>query len=165
MSARTTHEKGDQVMSRTQRKPAKVLVPLDGSRFREQAIGPVARFTGADRREVVLLQVVAPVNPAPLLRDDSVARRTLETRYRKANAYLDGVRKRLGLRGVPARTLVRSGDPAAEILGCAKTEGASLIAMSTHGRSGLRRTLFGSVAEAVVRRSPLPVLMVRATGA
>ena len=100
-------------MNRTQQKPTKVLVPLDGSRFGEQAIGAVARFTGADRREVVLLQVVAPVNPAPLLSDDSVARRTLET----------------------------------------------------HGRSGLRRTLFGSVAEAVVRRSPLPVLMVRATGA
>ena len=152
-------------MSRTQQKPTKVLVPLDGSRFGEQAIGAVARFTGADRREVVLLQVVAPVNPAPLLRDDSVARRTVETRYSKANAYLDGVWKRLGLRGVPARTLVRSGDPAEEILGCAKAEGAGLIAMSTHGRSGLRRTLFGSVAEAVVRRSPLPVRMVRAPGA
>ena len=152
-------------MSRTQQKPTKVLVPLDGSRFGEQAIGAVTRFTGADRREVVLLQVVAPVNPAPLMRDDSVPRRTLETRYSKANAYLDGVRKRLGRRGVPVRTLVRSGDPAEEILGCAKAEGASLIAMSTHGRSGLRRTLFGSVAEAVVRRSPLPVLIVRATGA
>jgi len=152
-------------MSRTQQKPTKVLVPLDGSRFGEQAIGAVARFTGADRREVVLLQVVAPVNPAPLMRDDSVPRRTLETRYSKANAYLDGVRKRLGRRGVPARTLVRSGDPAEEILGCAKAEGASLIAMSTHGRSGLRRTLFGSVTEAVVRRSPMPVLIVRATGA
>lgn len=98
-------------MSRTQQKPTKVLVPLDGSRFGEQVIGAVARFTGADRREVVLLQVVAPVNPAPLMRDDSVPRRTLETRYRKANAYLDGVRKRLGRRGVPARTL-----------GCAKAE-------------------------------------------
>ena len=152
-------------MSRTQQKPTKVLVPLHGSRFGEQAMGAVARFTGADRREVVLLQVVAPVNPAPLLRDDSVARRTLETRYSKANAYLDGVRKRLGRRGVPARTLVRSGDSAEEILGCAKAEGASLIAMSTHGRSGVRRTLFGSVAEAVIRRSPLPVLIVRATGA
>ena len=152
-------------MKRTQQKHAKVLVPLDGSRFGEQAIGAVARFTGTDRREVVLLQVVAPVNPAPLMRDDSAPRRTLETRYSKANAYLDGVRKRLGRRGVPARTLVRSGDPAEEILGCAKAEGAGLIAMSTHGRSGLRRTLFGSVAEAVVRRSPLPVLIVRATGA
>ena len=152
-------------MKRTQQKHAKVLVPLDGYRFGEQAIGAVARFTGTDRREVVLLQVVAPVNPAPLMRDDSAPRRTLETRYSKANAYLDGVRKRLGRRGVPCRTLVRSGDPAEEILGCAKAEGAGLIAMSTHGRSGLRRTLFGSVAEAVVRRSPLPVLIVRATGA
>ena len=152
-------------MSRTQQKPTKVLVPLDGSRFGEQAIGAVARFTGADRREVVLLQVVAPVNPAPLMRDDSVPRRTLETRYSKANAYLDGVRKRPGRRGVPARTLVRSGDPAEGILGCAKAEGASLISMSTHGRSGVRRTLFGSVAEAVIRSSPLPVLIVRATGA
>ncbi len=67
--------------------------------------------------------------------------------------------------GARARVLVRSGDPAEEILACAKAEHVGLIAMSTHGRSGLRRTLFGGVAEAVVRRAPLPVLLVRATAA
>lgn len=85
-------------MSGTRKKTTKVLVPLDGSRFGEQAIGAVAQPTGADRREVALLQVVAPGNPAPLLRDESVARRTLETRYRKADAHLDGARTCLGRR-------------------------------------------------------------------
>lgn len=142
-------------MKRTRKSPTKVLVPLDGSRFGERALVAVARFTGPDRREVVLLQVVVPIDPAPLLPDGSAARR-------EAERYLDRVRKRLARRGIPVRVLVRSGDPAEEILGCAKAEGASLIAMSTHGRSGLRRTLFGSVAETVLRRATLPVLLVRA---
>jgi nucleotide-binding universal stress UspA family protein len=56
---------------------------------------------------------------------------------------------------------MRAGDPATEILRAAPVQRAGLIAMPTHGRTGLRRVLLGSVAEAVVRRSPLPVLLVR----
>jgi nucleotide-binding universal stress UspA family protein len=143
----------------------RVLVPLDGSRLAEAALVAAERIAGRAPSEMLLLSVVAPVNPAPLLREDAVPRRTLETRYSRARRYLEGVRRRLERRGVRARMLVSSGDPAAEILACAKKERACLIAMSTHGRSGLRRALFGSVAEAVVRRARLPVLLVRATRA
>ena len=142
-----------------------VLVPLDGWKLAEAALGAAERVSGRAASEMLLLSVVAPVNPAPLLRDDAVPRRTLETRYSKARRYLEGVRRRLERRGIRARMLVRSGGPAEEILTCAKAERAGLIALSTHGRSGLRRALFGSVAEAVVRRAPLPILLVRATRA
>jgi nucleotide-binding universal stress UspA family protein len=54
-----------------------------------------------------------------------------------------------------------SGDPAAEIVRLAETEGADMIVMGTHGRTGLRRLLMGSVAEAVVRRAACPVLTVK----
>jgi nucleotide-binding universal stress UspA family protein len=80
----------------------------------------------------------------------------------KAARYLDSVRRRLGRRGVRTRMLVRAGDPVEEILACARAERVALVAMSTHGRSGLRRALFGSVAQGVLRRVPVPILLVRA---
>lgn len=55
------------------------------------------------------------------------------------------------------------GDPATEIVRVAQEEGVDMIVMSTHGRTGLRRLLMGSVAEAVVRRAPCAVLTLKAT--
>ena len=60
-----------------------------------------------------------------------------------------------------ARALLRSGVPADEILATAAERGADLIVMGTHGRRGIRHMLLGSVAERVVRASPVPVLTVR----
>ena len=62
---------------------------------------------------------------------------------------------------VPAKTLVRTGLPVVEILDVARTLPADLIVISTHGRTGLKHVLLGSVAEDVVRRAPCPVLVVR----
>ena len=64
--------------------------------------------------------------------------------------------------GVEAEYRVSEGEPAAEIIRLARELGANLIAMGTHGRSGLGRILLGSVAEAVLRRAPCPVLTLRA---
>ncbi|MBI2162012.1 MAG: universal stress protein [Candidatus Rokubacteria bacterium] len=139
-----------------------VLVPLDGSRLAERALAAARQLVAHDESVLVLLQVVAPVNPVHL---DRVVRtgpgRTLAARRRRAGRYLEKVRERLARRGVRARIRVRAGDPATEILRAAPAERAGLIAMSTHGRTGVRRVLLGSVAEAVVRRAPLPVLLVR----
>jgi nucleotide-binding universal stress UspA family protein len=140
---------------------ARVLVPLDGSKLAEAALGAAQRIAGRDATDMLLLSVVARVNPAPLLRDEAIPRRRLEARYKKAGGYLEAVRRRLERRGVRSRVLVRSGDAAEEILACARAERVRLIAMSTHGRSGLRRALFGSVAEGVLRRAAVPILLVR----
>jgi nucleotide-binding universal stress UspA family protein len=146
----------------SRRRVGKVLVPLDGSRLAEAAIN-IAERVGS---ELLLLSVVARINPAQLVRaDDSAVSRTLATRNAKAQQYLEAVRRRLMRRGSRARVLVRPGDPGREIPACAAAERAQLIAMSTHGRSGLRRTLLGSVAEVVVRRASVPILLVRGTPA
>ncbi len=58
------------------------------------------------------------------------------------------------------RAEVVSGDPAEEIMRYAETEGVDLIVMGTHGRKGLERIIFGSVAEQVVKNAPVPVLVV-----
>ena len=124
----------------------RVLVPLDGSRLAERALGALREVGGRSGAELLLLRVVAPVNPVRLGRvAPSGPGRTLAARRRIAKRYLVRVRDR--------------------ILKFAREEGVDLIAMSTHGRSGLRRVLFGSVAEAVIRRTPLPLLVVRAGAA
>ena len=61
----------------------------------------------------------------------------------------------------PVKTLVRTGSPADEIVDAAKEMGVDLIILSTHGRTGLKHLLLGSMTENVVRRAPCPVLVVR----
>jgi nucleotide-binding universal stress UspA family protein len=82
-----------------------------------------------------------------------------------AEEYLAALAMELSNKGVRASTRVRRGDPATEIVSGAHDAGADLIAMTTHGRSGLGRLVFGSVAEAVLRRARLPVFLMRATEA
>jgi nucleotide-binding universal stress UspA family protein len=80
----------------------------------------------------------------------------------EADSYLRTIADRFSTRGLRALTAVRVGDPATEILAGAHECEADVIAMTTHGRSALGRLLFGSVAEAVLRRANIPVFIVRA---
>jgi nucleotide-binding universal stress UspA family protein len=82
-----------------------------------------------------------------------------------AEEYLAPVAVELRKKGVRVRTQVRRGQPSEEIVQAARDIGADLIAMTTHGRSGFGRLLFGSVAEAVLRESRLPVFLMRVTEA
>jgi nucleotide-binding universal stress UspA family protein len=77
---------------------------------------------------------------------------------KEAEAYLDGVQSAFE---APSRRVIRDGRPAETILAVAEEQEASLIAMSTHGRTGLSRWLFGSVAEEVLRSAPVPLLLTR----
>jgi nucleotide-binding universal stress UspA family protein len=79
-------------------------------------------------------------------------------------AYLEHVAARVQATGVAVRTDVLDGDPATRILARAdRSPGTDLIAMATHGRSGLDRWIFGSVAEKVLHATPIPLLLVRGT--
>jgi len=81
----------------------------------------------------------------------------------QAEEYLAPIIAELRGRGVRATTMVRRGEAVAEILSGAAETGADLIAMTTHGRSGLSRLLFGSVAAAVVSHAEVPVFLMRQT--
>jgi len=78
-----------------------------------------------------------------------------------SQAYLSRIQKKLKEDGVASVTRLEYGRPVDEILHQAQPERHRLVAMTTHGRSGLRRVLLGSVAEATLRRSPLPVILNR----
>jgi nucleotide-binding universal stress UspA family protein len=79
----------------------------------------------------------------------------------EAKRYLHDVERRLSKKGLRVRTRIALGPTASAILGAVQTSAADLVAMTTHGRSGLGRALFGSVAESVLRACPVPVLLIR----
>jgi len=76
-----------------------------------------------------------------------------------AQAYLKRVAQRLRKKGLKVSSVTVPGDPGETIIGYAKDNAVGLIALSTHGRSGLGRLAFGSVADFVLKRSGLPILI------
>lgn len=144
--------------------PRRVLVPLDGSPVAEAIIPFVARIAQPLGLEVALLRAV-PRMPPQVMEGSRVVLDQTERLNQEAEAYLQAIADRLSETGLRVLTSVRVGDPASEILAGTRECEADLIAMTTHGRTALGRLLFGSVAEAVLRRAHVPVLTVRATEA
>ena len=143
----------------------RVVVPLDGSPLAESMLRFVVDIAGPLDLEVVLLRVIR-VLPRPV--PESVSAAVLEkAEYSSTEAldYLAPLAGELKRRGIRVRTQVRRGEPVEEIVDCAREVDANLIAMTTHGRSGLGRWLFGSVAEAVLREAEIPVFLMRMTEA
>ena len=139
----------------------RVLVPLDGSMVAEGIIPFIMEIAGPLDMQVVLLRVLVPVRPMAVEGTYPVTIEDVEKRRAEAEEYLARVATELRAKGVRATTEVRRGDPVAEILEGARDAEADLIAMTTHGRSGLGRLVFGSVAEAVLRHSEIPVFLMR----
>lgn len=123
----------------------KVLIPLDGSIGGEAVLLALYPLIRSRRVESTLFHVAESAEGAT-----------------RAGVYLEMRRKALESQGAAARTLVVPGRPADEILRQAAGGDFDLIAMSTHGRSGLDRILLGSVAEEVVRSSRVPALLCKA---
>ena len=139
----------------------RVLVPLDGSLVAEGIIPFIMEIAGPLDMRVVLLRVLVPVPPMAVEGTRQVVIEDFEKRRAEAEEYLAAMASELRAKGVRATTDVRRGDPVAEILAGARQADADLIAMTTHGRSGLGRLLFGSVAEAVLRQAAMPVFLMR----
>lgn len=140
----------------------RVLVPLDGSELGESIVPLILEIAGPLDMAVVLVRVLEPVPPVvadgiPVVVDD------LERRRRDAEEYLAPIAIALRARGIEATSGIRVGRPDEQILAAARAAGADLVAMSTHGRGGLGRLLFGSVAEQVLRHAEVPVFLMRQT--
>lgn len=140
----------------------KILVPLDGSDLSAEILPVVERLAGPLDLAVVLLHAVEPINPAATAEVAARLDEITAIRQTDAETYLSKVAEDLQGKGIRVRYLIRTGG-AIEVIGeSAREEGIGLIAMTTHGRTGLGRLFFGSVAERVVRTSTLPVLLWKA---
>ncbi len=143
----------------------RAVVPLDGSPVAESILPFILEIAGPLDMQVVLLRVVQPLPPMLIEGSRYVVAEAVEARRVDAEEYLAAVAVELRKKGVRVETRVRRGTPAPEILAGAREAEADLIAMTTHGRSGLGRLLFGSVAEEVLRHSATPVFLMRCTEA
>lgn len=133
----------------------RILVPLDGSVMAESVLAHIRRFLMSKDAEIILLRAVT-LPPSPEV-DAGVP---LEELWPRATGYIESAAGMLAAQGARARGLAVEGPPAEAILEAAHAHRATMIAMSTHGRSGLSRWVFGSVTEKVIRSSTAPVLAV-----
>ena len=126
----------------------RVLVPLDGSQAAEAVLPFVELLAGRASAEVHLLTVVPAAEEATATSD--------------AFRYLESLTDRLRGRSLSCEFAITAGEPGDTILSEADAKAVDIIAMSTHGRSGLARWILGSVADKVVHRTDKPLLLVRA---
>ncbi len=146
----------------------RILLPLDGSKVGETAIPHTGILAGALGAEVEFFQVLElPIVVSGRFVDGEFQVTPQEIGKRKASgiAYLDEAGKTLREKGITTSAAVVSGSPAEQIMRWAEEQAIDLIAMSTHGRSGIGRWVFGSVTDKVLHTGDTPVLVVRATGA
>lgn len=169
----------------------KVLIPLDGSAFSRQVLAAVRAYVKPKDADLILLRVALPVTlpaeaiPVPrvpmsggmaLAASFEAYNRDLEQAYTWAAHEQDAYRQQLQstladdaatLRraGYQVATEVLFGEPAEQIIDYATGAEVDLIAMTTHGRTGIGRFVLGSVAESVLRGVNVPVLLVRTSAA
>ena len=143
-------------MSATPQMLRSILLPLDGSHLSERAIPCAATLARAAGSRLVTLRATAVDAGAPHL---------AETAQREAGEYLAAVARQLreydGIADVAVVTV--AGEPAQAIVTTAAERGCDAIVMATHGRGGLGRWLYGSVADQVMRHAPVPVVLVPAS--
>ena len=147
----------------------RILIPLDGSKLGEAALpvieGLISRLSPETKVEVTLFRAVPPTHwiaageiGAPVRYSEE----ELQIIKRTVTDYLDKAGEGLRGRGAIVKTMVAAGNPAEEIIKATDEIKADMVAMSTHGRSGISRWAFGSVTAKVLRGANVPVLTVRA---
>jgi len=149
---------------------SRVMVPLDGSKVGEAALPVIEQLVDklapGTKVEVILIGVITLLRHWVVVGEASApvsyTEEELQRIKERVATYLEKTGESLKSRRVSVSTMVRTGNAADEILKAIEESKADLIAMSTHGRSGLRRLAFGSITDKVLRHSPVPVLTVRA---
>ncbi len=145
----------------------KILIPLDGSENGEAVLPYIKELTNELKSEVTLLQVVAPgqhVHTVGGLDYILFPEEQVEKMREEAMQYLEKVGNKLTDTKATIRSEVKTGQAAKEIIKFADETKTHLVAISTHGRSGVRRWISGSVAYKVMQAGNTPVLLVRAPG-
>lgn len=144
---------------------SRILVPLDGSKRAEKILAHVEELARRYDAEVVFLQVVEcpsvvsgfVVSPF----DEEQRDKEVQRRKKEVESYLAALQSAFREKGITARTLLRHGPIVEAILDTAGREDADLIALASHGRTGMSRVFYGSVAAGVLHRADRPLLLIR----
>ncbi len=138
-----------------------ILVPLDGSELAELALNDALDLAALSDADVTLMRVI-PYNdfiPSDISYPHFIEHHKTE-QMSISYAYLEEVKQRCP--SLEIHEAIKLGDPGDGIIDYASQHDIDLIVMSTHGRSGLSRWMYGSVAQKVLRGADVPVLLVRA---
>ena len=143
----------------------RILVPLDGSERAESILPYVEELARVHGSSIIFLQVIEPgaimVTPYDMTAyfDSDMAEKWVD----EAKQYLSSLKDEYHAKNLDARCLVEQGPVVRTIIEVAQREHADLIAMASHGRSGLSRVFYGSVAAGILHQADRPLLLVRAS--
>ncbi|MBU4261091.1 MAG: universal stress protein [Proteobacteria bacterium] len=144
-----------------------ILVPLDGSERAEVILSHVIELAKKFSAKVILLEAVEQkliytgdleISGTAAKADDELAKQT-----KNAESYIAGVKGKLEQQNIQVTTRIMQGPPVEAIIAMAKQENADLIAMASHGRSGIGRVFYGSVAAGILHRVDRPLLIIRSS--
>lgn len=143
-----------------------ILLTLDGSKLAEEALPHAEELARRCDARLIVMRVVSPVvspddfayGPNPY-----TYQHLMDAEMKAAEEYVELKAKELRERGIRAEGVFRVGEPSSMLVDFASEQGVEIIVIATHGRTGLARWVFGSVADRVLRCSNVPVLLVRAT--
>lgn len=142
-----------------------ILVPLDGSALAEQVLPHVHAIAANEGTvRITLLRAVPPIFTTSVDYSGLMATTTadaMETLEAEARDYLDRIATEFRAEGYTVTMELSSLPPADAVLDYAESHNVDLIAIATHGRSGISRFVFGSVTQKVVQTAPVPVLVIR----
>jgi nucleotide-binding universal stress UspA family protein len=144
----------------------KILIPLDGSKLAESALKHAESLAVMYNAKLILLRVVRP--PSLVGREfDAMAQFQVELELQKSDAvrYLDELKGVFREKKIEADVHVGFGPVVAEIIDAAESQAVDLVIIASHGRSGLGRVFFGSVASGVLNRIERPLMVIRSSGA
>ena len=140
----------------------KILVPLDGSRRAENILPHVEDLAARYEAEVLLLQIIeyqtqtgSDLDYHPLSTED------LDRTKQMAETYLVGIQSDFQKKRIPCHLTVTFGPVVEMIIYIAQKEKCDIVAMASHGRGGLARVFYGSVAAGVLQRIDRPLLIIR----
>lgn len=141
----------------------RILVPLDQSQRAEAILPHVEEVARCNEATVILLHVLELRSLAYEYYgiQPEMDQLILTQMTQAARSYLDACKQRLAAQGIAVKTRLVNGPVVESIIQIASEEGADLIAMSSHGRSGLSRVLHGSIATGILHQSSLPILLIR----
>lgn len=138
-----------------------ILVPLDGSPRAEVILPHVEALARSFSAEVIFLIVVEPSTPMTTPHGSLIDLELIEQTTEQAEVYLAGLQGDFQEKGIKGRRFVEYGPAVDTIARVAQREQVDLIAMASHGRSGLARVFYGSVTAGLLQRVDRPLLLIR----
>jgi nucleotide-binding universal stress UspA family protein len=141
----------------------KILVPLDGSERAEAILPHVKNLALCFKAKVIFFIVI---EPGHFIEDDEISytatyEEKRDHQIKETESYLAPLLEQFREEGIKVQTLIGDGPVVKAILDAAKSESADLLAMASHGRSGLSRTFYGSISAGVLQRIDRPLLLIR----